>query len=202
MGEVSGDTEGAQLERALFDRMCVLDHTERTSYSERGRICLTVKNQMLHRERINPQTGSPCTLTEWVRISAPWSYSTCFASMRDMELLSDIPSEDLIHVPECNFSILKQLSTAVRSQPAVIQAAKSKRSAEFIEHIQRHHADQHVESKETLRFIADATQAAEINKAIELSMERGAMSRTEALLDLSINYRSDVLLEELARTTK
>lgn len=186
-------------EATLFARMRSLDETERTSYAEKGRICLMVKQNLLHEKRTDPDTGQPCSLTTWIRLCAPWSYQTCFSSLRDMEELSDMPMKELAQVPQANFPILRQLSTHVRNQPTVIQAAQTKRSNEFIEHIQKAFPQQHVETSQTLRFVANQTQAAEIEEAITVAMGRGAMSRTEALVDLATNYRADVLIEQLQK---
>lgn len=186
-------------EPRLFDRMRYLDDTERISYAERGRICHYVRVHLVHQQRTNPETGEPCSFTEWVRLAAPWSYQTCFAAMRDVEALSDIPAKELAQIPQANFAVLRQLSTAVRAQPAVIEAAKTQRSDKLIEHVQRNHPDQHIESKQTLRFVADESQAEEIEEAIGLAIERGAMNRTEALLSICIDYRAAVMLEDLAK---
>ena len=189
-------------EPELFQRMRVLDDTEKFSYAEKGRICLQIKNSLIHRERIDPDTGEPCSLSAWVRLAAPWGYAVCFSAMRDIESLSDVPMEDLSRVPEKNFPILKQLSTAVRSLPTVLQSAKTQRSDMFIEHIKKHHPDQHIESKRTLRFIADESQAEEIEEALTLAMEHGAMNRTEALLAVCLDYRASAAFEEIVKDLK
>ena len=122
--------------------------------------------------------------------------------MRDMEALKDIPSEQLAKVPESNFSVLKQLSTQVRNTPTVLQAAQTKRSDEFIEHIKREHPGQAIEHNKPMRFMPNETQAVEIEKALAMSMERGAKNRTEALFDLAINYQADALMEKLSEELK
>jgi hypothetical protein len=186
-------------EQTMFARMRSLDDTEKFSYSERGRICLEISRSLVYRERIDPETGEPCSLTRWIRLAAPWGYSTCFAAMRDMEALKDIPSEQLAKVPESNFSVLKQLSTQVRNTPSVLEAARTKRSDEFIEHIKRDYPSQHIESRKVLRFPASESQAADIEEAIALAMENGAMNRTEALWAIALDYRATCALEEMSK---
>jgi hypothetical protein len=186
----------------LFRRMRTLDDTDKFSYAEKGKICLDIKNTLDYRNRINPDTGQPCSLSQWIRLAAPWSYQTCFSAMRDLESLSDIPMEHLAKVPQVNFPILKQLSTAVRAQPSVLSAAKTQRVDQFIEKIKRDHPDQHLEARKTLRFVADESQAAEIEEAITLAMEHGAMNRTEALLAIALDYRATCAMEEVSKEMK
>ena len=179
-------------EPEAFNELRCIDTAEKVSYARKGKICLDVRNGLLHQNRIDPETGMPCSFSRWVRLSATWSYASCFAAMRDMESLSDVPAADLAQVPAGNFPILKQLSTAVRNQPAVLQAAKTKHPDELIEHIKRDHPNQHLESRKTLRFVAEESQAAEIEEAIALAMEHGAANRTEALLAMAIDYKASM----------
>lgn len=189
--------ERAVDEVTLFSRMRSLDDTEKLSYSERGRICLAVAQTLIHRERINPETGEPCSLTEWIRLAAPWGYSTCYAAMRDVQELQDISTNDLAQIPQANFPTLKKLSTAVRSQPSVLGAAKSLRAAEFDAHIQTNHPDQKIESKRLMRFFPYQAQAADIEEALKLAEENGgATNRTEALWVLAIDYKAACFLEQ------
>ena len=122
--------------------------------------------------------------------------------MRDLETLSDMSPEELSRIPESNFPILKQLSTKVRSDPAVIQAAQTQRADQLIEQIKRDHPDQHIESRKVLRFPASESQAAEIEEAITLAIENGAMNRTEALWAICLDYRATCALEEMSKELK
>jgi hypothetical protein len=185
-------------EQQAFERIRDLDEKDRVSYATRGRICSVVKKQMLHVQRINPETGEPYTLSGWIRACSPWGYASSFAALRDFEALSDIPSSDLVEMPESSIKILTQLSTSVRSQPSVIAAAKTQRSDELIGFIQRDHPDQHISSRHALRIVLDDDQHDAVEKTIQKAMDRGAMSRAEALMDICLNYQADVLLEEMA----
>jgi hypothetical protein len=174
MGNVSA-------EFALFDRLRYLDRTTKLAYSEIGYISLTVQAYQLHEHRTDLQTGKPCSFTRWIRLAAPWGYSQAFAAMRDVEELKDIPAEHLAEIPQSNFPILRQLSTAVRVEPQVIEAAKSKTSKAFVEQIRKDYPEQHLETRKTLRFTVDESLAAKVEEAIAQAMERGATTRSEAL---------------------
>src|SRR5208337_1311022 len=69
-------------EELLYGRMRHLDKMEKLSYAEKGLICRSVKSYLLHEQRIDPDTGSPCTFTRWVRLACPWSYATAFSAKR------------------------------------------------------------------------------------------------------------------------
>ena len=173
-----GDEQAALF---LSDRLRQLDSYEKLSYAERGMILHHVQFRRLHERITNPATGNPFSFSGWVRSMAPWSYSSCFAALRDVEELKDIPAEHLAEIPQSNFPILRQLSTAVRAEPQVIEAAKTQTPAAFTEQIRKDHPEQHLEARKMLRVNMDESALAKVEEAITEAMERGATSRGEAL---------------------
>jgi len=171
----------AEAESALYERLRYLDRTTKLAYSEIGFVSKTVQAYRLHEHRIDPATGNPCSFSRWIRLAAPWGYSVAFQAMRDVEDLADIPAEHLAEIPQSNFPILKQLSTAVRAEPRVIEAAKTKTSADFTEHIRKDHPDQHIETRKMLRVNMEESALAKVEEAIFEAMGRGATSRGHAL---------------------
>jgi hypothetical protein len=171
----------ADAEAALFDRLRYLDRTTKLAYSEIGLISLTVQAYRLHEHRTDPEADRPCSFTRWLRLAAPWSYSTAFAAMRDVEDLKDIPAEHLAEIPQSNFPILRQLSTTVRSEPQVLEAAKSKSAGDFVEQIRKYHPEQHLESRKMLRVNMEESALEKVEEAIFEAMSRGASNRGEAL---------------------
>jgi hypothetical protein len=170
-----------QAESALFDRLRYLDRTTKLAYSEIGFICKTVQAYLLHEYRQDPQNGKMCSFTRWIRLAAPWGYSTCFAAMKDVEDLKDIPAEHLAEIPQANFPILKQLSTAIRAEPQIIEAAKTKSAEDFTQQIRNTHPEQHLESRKMLRVNMEESALTKVEEAIFEAMRRGATSRGEAL---------------------
>jgi hypothetical protein len=194
--KAKGEAVSETSEKILFFKLQSLDHSEKIAYAERGRVCLQVKREQLHLQRLNGN-GEPCSMSQWIQLAAPWGYASCFAAMRDMEELKDMPAEALNNVPQSNFSTLRQLSTAVRNDPSVIQAAQTQQADKFINTVKQMHPNQHLESRKPIRFVADESQAKEIEETLALAMERGAINRTEALLAICIDYRASVVLEDL-----
>jgi hypothetical protein len=170
-----------QAETALFYRLAYIDNIHKLSYAEVGNICLQVQAYMLHEQRIDPETGLPCTFSRWVHLAAPYSYSTCYAAMRDCEAMKDVPEEHLAEIPAGNFPVMRQLSTKVRADPGVLKAAKTKKTEAFVEHIRAEHPDEHIESRKTFRFHPEESAAAKIEEALNRAEKMGAHSRDEAL---------------------
>lgn len=169
----------AEAENILFERLRYLDRTTKLAYSEIGTICKTVQENKLHEYRI--ESDRPLSFTKWLRRACPWSYATAFAAMKDVEELKDIPAEHLAEIPQSNFPILRMLSTTVRAEPKIIEAAKNKSAGEFTEQIRHDHPDQHIELRKMLRVNMDESALAKVEEAILEAMMRGATSRGEAL---------------------
>lgn len=172
----------SEAEEACFSRLRLLDQTWKYSYIEIGQICRIVERKHLWKQRTDPATGERCTsFPAWVHAAAPWSFSTVFAAMRDCEELQDVPAEHLAEIPAANIGTLKQLSTAVRQDPAIIEAAKTMRAPEFVEQVRKEYPLQHLEKKKTLRFTMDESAADKVEQVINIAMAKGAKNWSDAL---------------------
>lgn len=171
-----------EAEEACFTRLRLLDETMKYSYPEIGLICRQVEVNHLWKQRTDPETGHKCSsFARWVRVAAPWSYATVFAAMRDVEELQDVPAEHLAEIPASNIGTLKQLSTAVRNVPDVLEAAKTMHAPDFAEKVRTEYPDQHLERKEILRFTVDGSAADRIKAVIDMATQKGAHNWGEAL---------------------
>jgi len=189
-------TADAERERAIFSKLRSIDDNERQSHAQKGILARAVRDQMLWKHREDPDTKKPCkSWTRWLRIACPFCYSTVHKALADVEELRDIPEEDLTQIATGNFPTLIQLSTAVRADPEVLDAAKNKRPEQFNEHIRQHHPDQHIESRQPMKFSPESSAAKVINEALEAAMERGARSRDEALEMIAVNFIDDCRME-------
>lgn len=186
-----------QAEESIFRMMRSLDNSARLGYASLGLACKEVRERELWKYRIDPETNLPCrSFTRYIRIGAPYSYSNCFAALADVEELADIPAADLAQIPASNFGTMKQLSTAVRGEPQIIEAAKTKRNEEFVEHVRQNFPLQHVEHKRTLRFTAPESAAEKIEQALEMAECHGATNRNDALELLAVTAIDQWRLEE------
>lgn len=171
-----------QLESRYFEELTNIDHAEKHNYARIGIVCREVKNRLLWQKRIDPDTKEPFkSLTRWIKAACPWSYTTANAALRDVEELNDIPDEHLKEIPSSNFPVLKQLSTATRSEDDIIQGAKTKHTDDFVEQIRDAHPEQHLESKKLMRFMPEESAVVKIEEALEMAKKHGAHNRNDAL---------------------
>ena len=184
-------------EQHYFDDAQNIDAAEKHNYARIGIICREVKNRLLWQERTDPETSEPCrSLTRWIKLACPWSYATANRAMRDIEDLKDIPDEHLAEIPTSNFPILRQLSTKVRSEPAMLEAAKTRQSEDFVDQVREAHPEQHLENRQTLRFKPVESAAAKIEEAIAKALSKGAATRDEALEMIAVTALEDWQYEE------
>lgn len=171
-----------QCEDILFRRLQTIAAIWELGYSEVGLICRHVDAYMLWEQRTDPETNEPCeSMSRWIHVCCPRSFSTVYAAMRDVEELKDIPAEHLAEVRACNIPTMKQLSTAVRNDPEVLAVAKSGKNDDLVSHVQEHHPDQHVERRKMLRLSLEESLADKWKEAVSRAMQYGAHSEKEAL---------------------
>ena len=151
-------------------------------------MALKVKTGDLWTARLDPETNEPCkSFNRWLCVAAPYSNATMFQAITDVEELSDVPDADLAEIPAANIHIVKQLSTAVRADPRVLQAAKTLSSKKFVEQVQCDHPQQHLEARKILRFVGVVESAAEeIERALTMAECRGARTRNEQLEAIAV----------------
>ncbi len=192
----------SEAEEACFSRLRVLDETWKFSYPEIGLLCRAVEKQHLWKQRVDPETGKKCSsFARWVRVAAPWSYATVFAAMRDVEDLQDVPAEHLAEIPAANIGTLRQLSTAVRQDTAIIEAAKTMRAPDFVEQVRKEYPLQHLEKKKTLRFVMDETAADKVEQVLKMAEEKGAGNWSDALEmiceEVAMQWRLEAEVEQV-----
>jgi len=103
--------------------------------------------------------------------------------------LQDVPKSDLLEIPRMNLEVLKSVSTSVRSQPEVLEAAKTLSEAEFVAHLQVTQPTQHIEATKRLVLTYPAGDLSVIEAALDLV---GTLSKVESregqLLALCIDF--------------
>ena len=185
-----------EAEPVLFNRLQQIAYGWEMGYAEVGLICRYVDAYMLWEKRADPETGEVCTsFSRWIHVCCPRSFSTVYAAMRDVEALKDMPERAVAKIPASNFSIVKQLSTAVRNDPEVIEGAQTKPTADFVEQIRRDHPGQAIEHSRTLRFKLDESAANEVESTIQLAESRGAKNWAEALEAICSEAKTQWLME-------
>ncbi len=180
------DAEAAE---RLNERLGVLDQIQRfheRSYVERGIICREFERRKLWQYLTDPETGQSFPhFTAWMSCS---DFLGCrrtnFEAKADIkELEKDIDAAALIDVKKDNIKVLKQLSSHVRKQPAIVAAAKQLPPREFEAKVEREQPLQHIEIRKPLRFSPPRSAAKVIEEWIEYAIEHElAGSRDEAIV--------------------
>jgi hypothetical protein len=175
--------------RILDNRMRVLEDYYKRSFCERGLIALEVQERQLWRWMADFDGSQYGSFDQWVIRAAPHSRSDVLAAKRAVKELRDIARDDLESMPRCNIEVLRTLSTGVRSNPEVIEAAKILPQKAFVAKMERSFPDQHVE--ETGFIAMPKGDADEFRRAIAMAMALGARTRAEAFKEIAVSYIQD-----------
>lgn len=185
--------------KIISTRVSQWDKEEPLRYATLGLMALAVEKRLLWRLVTNPEDGMPCrSFATWVRVHAPRGYSTVYAALKDVEELSDVPADDLAQIPQSNMRTMKQLSSAVRRDPKVLELAKTQKTDALVAYVKAKHPNQHVMAETVFRCPLNELQMTEVEAAIIKAMNTGCASRSEALWMIAVDYLSnDVPLEEM-----
>jgi hypothetical protein len=195
------DPEAAE---ALSTRMAALDQIHRIherSYSERGIIAREFEVRHLWKYLEDPETGQSFPhLTAWLSSGFLGCRRVSFEAKADMLLLQDIPADKLIDVPKGNIKLLLQLSTAVRNDPEVLEAAKNLDQDGFLQKLDKEHPNQHIEQRRALRFAPGRSGARVVEEMIAWALEHDiAGNRDEALVRAAETALDEWKLEQELR---
>lgn len=180
-----GDEQAA---KTLDDRMVSLERLSKRLFIERGMILLAFDERQLWRFEFT-------SWGEWVaaRVS-DYSRRDCnYAKAVAKELRDDVPVADMLEIPRCNLTLMQsQLSSGVRKQRTVIEAAKTLSEAEFAEKVTKEYPECHVEAKKQRVFrMSDGDWeqvTAALDKVGELMEIEG---REDELLALCIHFMQE-----------
>ncbi|MDE2101621.1 MAG: hypothetical protein KGL39_30525 [Patescibacteria group bacterium] len=169
------------------------------SYGERVVITREFEQRALWRYLEDPDTGQPFpNLTAWLSCS---DYLGCrrvnFEALRTAKLLPEIPAQEMVGIPKANLQALTQISTAVRNQPDILEAARTLDSRAFEEKVEVEHPLQHIEVRKPMRFTPGRSWSKVIESALSYAVEHGiASTRDEALLRMAETALNEWQLEE------
>lgn len=141
-----------------------LDAIEDQVFAARGMACLLIEERQLYQQFIDPEVDQPyASFDRWIKTVLPKSWGYCRDALRTMKELRDMPVTDLLEIKRCNLETLKKVSTHIRKEPQVIEAAKTQTEAQFAQTLTKDF-HQHIEGKKTLKLTYDAGEYAEVLK--------------------------------------
>lgn len=173
---------------ALNDRALLHAKIERLytlSFAEVGIIAREVERRHLYRHLINSDTGKPFVyFNDWTKaINSIACRRTIFAAKRVIAKLEDVPPEKLVDIPPSNLYTMTQLSTAVRNDPAILEAARTLPREQFEEKVEREQPLQHISPLSPLRFHANRPDRKIVEETITWALNHDiAATRDEAFV--------------------
>lgn len=192
--ELLDDVSAAQRVTA---RASFIDSQTRSTFMEAGMLADFVERRRLYQCVDNPETGMPCqSQNEWISAFCPFSRSTWFDAKKRWKELADIPAADRVQMPRSNVLVMQSLSTAVRKDPAVIQAAKNMSADAFRQKIETEHPEQCIETQKPMHLKPEKSQAKVIDAAVDRAIQLGAHSREEAFEMMAVEFLSSHPEEE------
>jgi hypothetical protein len=154
-----------------------LEQQYKRSYVMRGVCGLEVKQRQLWKVL---QFSS---FEQWLQNACPQSRADVYAAMRTVEELTEIPRQELEEIPRMNLKVLQSLSTAVRRDPEVLQAAKVCSEREFVARVRQTHPEQAMEQHRRLVFNPTVSAASVIEDALETAIASGEFGNREEVLE-------------------
>lgn len=172
---------------ALHNRALLYARVERIytqGFTEVGIIAREVEQRHLYQYLTDPNTGEPFScFSAWAEsVRAIACRRTIFAAKRVIAKLEDVPKDKLIGIPSSNLYTLTQLSTAVRNDPAILEAARTLPREKFEEKLEREQPNQHIEVHSPMKFHFGRSQRKAIEAWVEYAMSHNlAGTREEAV---------------------
>jgi hypothetical protein len=177
------DPEAAESLNAWMGALKRVEEVYEVSYGQRLVIIRHFEERGLWRHLTDPDTDLPFpNLTAWLSSGFIGCRRVNMEAHKDAQALADIPPEKLIDVPKDNIKVLKQVSTAVRNLPDVLEAARTG-DDRLLKKLEREHPAQHIETRKPLRFNPGRTGAGIVEEMIAFALENDiAGSRDEAIV--------------------
>lgn len=190
----------------LDKRMKALDVVDRiyqVSFVERGIIAQEFQRRALWKHLEDPDTGTPfANMDAWMSCSEFMGCRrTNYEAKRVVTMLEDVPTAKLIDIPKASLHTLAQLSTAVRNQPDILEAAKTMTPEKFVEKVEREQPMQHIESRAPLVLRPGRSDRKAILEWVEYAMTHDiAGNMTEAIVRACEMALDDARLDEELKT--
>lgn len=199
------DADAAEHLNAWMGALRRVEEVATVSYSHRVVIIRHFEERELWSRLIDPETELPFpNLTAWLSSGFLGCRRTNMEAHRDALSLHEIPASKLLGIEKENVKVLLQLSTQVRNQPDVLEAARTMDRDAFEEKVEVEHPQQHIERRTPMKFSPGRSWAKTIEEAIAWALEHDiAATRDEALLKMAETALNDWQVdEEIAQEAK
>lgn len=194
-----GDKDAAQI---LTARIRELERQYKRGFIERGMILLEVEQRGLWKHVTDRETGDPYhSLGAWLVGEAPHSRSDCYAALKAVKQLSEIPKEELLEVPRCNVEVLRRVPKQDRTKRltvggkrmTVIEAAARLPEKKLREVVHREIPNAHIEPKEPMILRPEVSSRKQIDIGLDAAKWYFEVySREEALEAIVAAFLAEV----------
>jgi hypothetical protein len=192
------DADAAESLNAWMGALRRVEEVCAVSYGHRLVIIRHFEERSLWQHLTDPETELVFpTLTSWLSSGFIGCRRVNMEAHRDAQRLSDVPASHLLSVPKDNLKVLTQLSTAVRNQADVLEAARTMDRDAFEQKVEFEHPMQHLERRTPMKFSPGRSWAKTIEEAITWALEHDiAGTRDEALLKMAEVALNDWQMDE------
>ena len=177
---VAPDLSESDLRHGLFHELDAqarsIEKIFKSSWLELADICISMRDGQYWRE------GGFTSYNSWLLSACPCSRSWAYMAVGAREELKEIPIEDLREMPLGNAETLKLLPRSLRSDPEILEAAKSTTPREFVSRATSVAANTHIEQNVTIKFKGSASRA----KVIQSCLDMWRMLNNEELSDMEV----------------
>lgn len=160
------------------------------TFVEWGLIMVEMDTKQLYKQLLDPEGNPYRSLGMWISEAAPTSRSNAYAAKNAMEAINEeISVEDLNEIPRQNIETLKKLSTSVKKNPMVIEAAKQMSEKDFKSKIDKDHPGQHI-ADAPMRFKPLVGDRETIDEALAQALWAYDLEKREdAILALALYFQ-------------
>jgi hypothetical protein len=167
------------------------------SYSEIMIIADQFERRKLWQCIDNPVSGVPFnSWSAWATAAAPRCRRVMMEARSDAKALADIPPASLVGVSKSNVQVLKKLSTKVRNEPQILEAAKTLPQDEFIAKIEKEKPDQHIGGMDWLRAHMERAAIAQVKEVVEYAIQSGRAANLGEAIERGMLVARDAWIEE------
>lgn len=206
--ELRGMTE-EYAAQVYTERIRELERQYKRTFIERGYILVEVEERELWKhidckEDLLADKEPPRkyhSLGEWLVGEAPHSRSDCYAALKAVKQLHEIPKEELLEVPRCNVEVLRRVPKQDRTKNltvggkrmTVIEAAARLPEKKLREALHREMPDAHIEPKEPMILKPEQSSRQAIDSGLDAAKWYfEVFSREEALEAVLAAFMAEV----------
>jgi hypothetical protein len=171
-----------------------IESMTRQVYAIRGAAMKIAQDKQIFKYFVDEEVGQPFrSLDRWNKTTFPKSWRYNAEALATISKLPDVPMEQLVSMPRCNMMTLANVSSNVRTIPAVLEAAQTLSEDAFAQKLTAEHG-QALEGRRTMKFSYTAGEMGEVKKYLSWVAGKAGLQPDDykaALLYLAVNENGE-----------